>query len=76
MMVMPKDLLYKGVTALFSGATKLVSRTHVLNMQYLPQSHEKTVLVMNHISNVDPIIVAGTIGRKVRIYALAKESLF
>lgn len=58
-----------------SIGTRLVSRPTTTGASNIPKTGP-VILVVNHVSNIDPVIIGASIGRKRLIRALAKDSLF
>lgn len=70
--------LYKFVINALNFLGNRFARTHVLKADNLIKADQNigTIIVLNHISEFDPIIVGGTLGKYRRLRVLAKESLF
>lgn len=69
------ELLYTTILKATKVVTKLISRTTVTGQSNIPASGP-VILVANHLSNIDPVLLASKIGQKRHIRALAKDSLF
>lgn len=70
------DVVYRGVTRIMDVVSRAFTRLTIVNPERLPRVGDRGIVVLNHISYFDPVLVGAGIGRQVRVHALAKESLF
>lgn len=73
---MARDRVYRLVIAVMKVLTRTVSQTSIKEAPGTPSRDSFGIIVLNHISLLDPLVVGGSLGARVRIHALAKDSLF